>query len=723
MADEAAAAIPPEAPAAPPPPSIDDNVNAIIAHESGGDPNAVGDSGLALGLGQMHPEVRAAYGVTPNSTPEEQKAAIKSYFTDLLKKRGNVDDAVAEYHLGATNYDRDRNSPDAQAYVAKHHAFLGGTPGEPSPPAPPAEDPKMLARRAIADPKFWQLDPTDRVSAMAQIDPAFKALAPADQTAALEQLKPADVQAAPAAEKPPWYSGLADEAGDKFATAVHNAVESFKSLAGQAPDAQQHPENITQVVHDVLGLLEPWTTTGEMTGIASRRAAKEGGFGPTGQAIAGGVGTVAGAIATPAPPGFGIASRAIGRLFTPAKEAVPEAVNAARAEAPEAAAAAETVAGKGVAPGEAPAAAREVLAPSGATTSEAGPGVKTALTQRTEELTKGTGDIYDAYVAAHADETIAPEVADQLAKAINETERRVGGFRGAPGDVFETIRDRIRGFLPGAEAPPYTVGALNDIKTQLDSMMPAVAKTGVGKDLNQLRLQVRNAIRSGATGEEAQWLDTADTLWRDELRGAGMTETSLGNLTKLIKKTDPAVTVDKLFGSGTNDRQGAIATAVFKHLDNNAPEVAKSLREAVLNRAVTDAENSGNFAGSLLKNYDAFSPMFKKAISNPDTDAFFTVLRNSLAGGAESKPGTIARLTAHGIVLAGGEMVGKAMGHPYLGILAAERFIPPSKVAAAITDPRFVRLLTRALQTPVNSAIAPTLLKQITTTPETRNAA
>src|SRR5207237_10236584 len=198
---------------------------------------------------------------------------------------------------------------------------------------------------------------------------------------------------------PAWYSGLADEAGEHFASAVHNAVESAKSLA-------QAPEGVRQVVGDLLGMMEPWTVAGQMSGEAAGRGAAAAGGGEHLQRVARMLGTIAGSMATPAPPGVGLATRgvgkAVGAIAGRGAGAGEEAAAAARAAAPEAASAAETIAG--AAPGSAEAAAAprvaaETLAPSGATTATAGPQVKSALGARLGTLKDQAGSIYDNAVA------------------------------------------------------------------------------------------------------------------------------------------------------------------------------------------------------------------------------------------------------------------------------------------------------------------------------------
>lgn len=734
---------------------IEARVDAIISHESGGDPLAVGDKGLALGLGQMHPEVRRAYNVRPDSTPEEQRAAVKSYFTDLLKKRGgNVEDAVSEYHLGATNYDRDRQSEDNLKYLATHQQHLGRSAastgavedlsdlGSAVPPTPPPTAPEQSAAASAIESHEADLSTRGRETNIALgKDPEH------------------------------WL-------GQYTARIERNTTNALKDFFEGASNIT-HPKGFSDALGSLMQILHPLALPGEAATDLVWRAMNDTGFAASHPSLAAAFSTAVGVgvgAATPVPgvPKVKMPLQGSRTLRAGAEEAAGVAERAgvwagAQREAGEAATAAAQAEAERVA-AEAPKAAEAVsagaterakaaLTPTGA--AEAGGGAaRTALEEKLATMREQTGAIYDTYVQAHADEVVTPEVANRLAKAINETERRVGGFRGAPGDVFETIRDRLREFLPGAEAPPYTVGELNNIKTRLDSLMPAVAKTGVGKDLNLLRLEVRKALRSGATGEEADWLNVADTLWRDEIAGKGMTATSLGSIVKLAKKSDPTAVVEKLFGTGNSDAQGAMAKAVMRHLEGT-PQ-ADGLREAVFARMFKpDAE--GNLdPKALLEAYDGLNESFRRAFTNPGAEAFFrterqlqdeasraaaavkpaarqakqvaaeaerqTAAAEKVAAGAQAEaqaatdsakaPNKLAKLGAYGLKIAGvgvAEAVGRHFGIPGVGAPAAmmEMMIPAADIAKFLANSKTANLLARMLKTPANSAVVPTLLQQL----------
>src|SRR5207253_1305044 len=168
----------------------------------------------------------------------------------------------------------------------------------------------------------------------------------------------------------------------------------------------QAPEGVRQVVGDLLGMMEPWTVTGQMSGEAAGKAIGGAGGGERLQKVARVLGTIAGSMAMPAPPGVGLTARGIGKaagaIVGRGAEVGEEAAAAARTAAPEAASAAESIAG--AAPGSAeaaaaPSAAAKALAPSGATTAQVGTSVKGALGARFETLKDQAGSIYDNAVA------------------------------------------------------------------------------------------------------------------------------------------------------------------------------------------------------------------------------------------------------------------------------------------------------------------------------------
>ncbi len=94
-------------------------VHAVVKQEgAGGDPTRRGDSGRALGIGQFWPALQKKYPEYVGASATRQTEILGDYLSELLTKRGgNVEDALSEFHLGATNYARDRFSPANVAYV------------------------------------------------------------------------------------------------------------------------------------------------------------------------------------------------------------------------------------------------------------------------------------------------------------------------------------------------------------------------------------------------------------------------------------------------------------------------------------------------------------------------------------------------------------------------------------------------------------------------------
>ena len=76
----------------------------LLEHESGWNPNAVGDGGLAKGLGQMHPQAAAEVGVDWNALDDPKTAidAAASYLGKYLKMYAREELALMCYNQGPT---------------------------------------------------------------------------------------------------------------------------------------------------------------------------------------------------------------------------------------------------------------------------------------------------------------------------------------------------------------------------------------------------------------------------------------------------------------------------------------------------------------------------------------------------------------------------------------------------------------------------------------------
>lgn len=78
-------------------------ISAVIQHESGGNPDAVGDGGQALGLMQMHPAAAAQVGADWYALKDPAKAipAGTAYLAIMLKSfGGDIAWALGAYNQG-----------------------------------------------------------------------------------------------------------------------------------------------------------------------------------------------------------------------------------------------------------------------------------------------------------------------------------------------------------------------------------------------------------------------------------------------------------------------------------------------------------------------------------------------------------------------------------------------------------------------------------------------
>lgn len=264
---------------------------------------------------------------------------------------------------------------------------------------------------------------------------------------------------------------------------------------------------------------------------------------------------------------------------------------------------------------------RAALTPAEVTTAQGGQAARAGLGKQLAEVKEPTQGIYNAYIAEHGHESLDPAKYKGIAEQIDEL-RAAGRLKGDAGKTIEDISQRLNA------GQKITVGDLDDYKMALDDVLPGGPKPGLSlkeRDLYDFKFQIRDWIRESATGDEREWLEAADSMWRDVIIGKGKPR-ALGNLVKLVER-DPETAVQRLFGEGTSDKQAEMAKTVMKALDSDSTGTAEAVRQSVLGRLLRpDAEGRVDPADALAR-FDRWHKDFREAFSNPGAESFFKVLR------------------------------------------------------------------------------------------------
>jgi soluble lytic murein transglycosylase-like protein len=111
-------------------------LKALVLHESGGNPRAVGNAG-EQGLGQIMPGTQRHLGMTDPFDPEQSIFAVAKYLNEAMTAEGDNPYAVLRYYNGGPGW---RNSkiadPRYPFYVGGEYQKLLKASKAAAPPAP-----------------------------------------------------------------------------------------------------------------------------------------------------------------------------------------------------------------------------------------------------------------------------------------------------------------------------------------------------------------------------------------------------------------------------------------------------------------------------------------------------------------------------------------------------------------------------------------------------------
>ena len=279
---------------------------AVARKESAVDPSAVGDSGRAIGMFQLHEAAAADMGLTP----EDRKDPIKNITAGIgyLKRQsdrfgGDINKALMAYNGGAEHVEAGTMSPQAQAYAAEVLADLSGgmraSAGAPLMPAASHPSTRGTPAPAFATmPLGTQSTPTGERFAPST---TFRGTEPATHATLLRDLKEdvsqqydpstptgrVNIAATSAAVAASVFTGpeamgiqpwlvrvLGPPAAAAIASGTERAVE--QNVLGTTPEAEASPltTGVTQGAYELGGQAMMWPVRRVWKAVVSPRIAR-----------------------------------------------------------------------------------------------------------------------------------------------------------------------------------------------------------------------------------------------------------------------------------------------------------------------------------------------------------------------------------------------------------------------------------------------------------------
>lgn len=762
---QTAAATPPAGDASPSPSAggdtqyaaVDPIARNIAGIESGGDYTKLGPTthtgDRAIGKYQiMGANVPAwtqeALGkaMTPDEfhrNPDAQEQTAKFQLKKLYDKYGNARDVASVWHSGVP-YDQavkegraDQLGTTTQSYADRVASGASSTPDDPW--------------SAISDP----VSPGPGAESTTTVTPTSSTTPPSQKSMRQQSMDEA------AATVNRGFGQPADHWAGRYTVAfgkpLTDAVSDFIDGAAKI----SNPAELPNLLQNLIKIASPLAVPGQALGEAVYQAGTDAKLDPglvAGLATAASLGMGAltplpGGKAAPATPLQG--STAARAAATEAEAAAARGEQWAGAARTEAETKAQDAAAAASATPPAPATRPEAtaaLAPAEVTPAQGAQAVEAGLQQGLKEVKDPVQGIYKAVEenAANAGLGVDPGKYQQIHQQLSAIKDELGTTLTGPAkDVIDGILGKLdRGEkLTFADLAPY--------KSQLDTLFPG--KTPLGATprtaaLYQFKWDVRKMMSDLLTGDDKNWFDAANAMWRDQVIPR---QTRLA----LVQKSDPAVVIERLFGNGTTDKQATIAGQIFRDLGENSAH-AEALRQGIASRMIAGASDAEKALKpkDLLRAYDAMQDDYRAAVFNPGAQQFFQKLRADLAAGpalaAEAKtaagtaaaaektasaaeslaakgraaaasarataqaPNTLAKLTSKGLEFAVLEGMAGAVDQLFPGAGNAMRaggairlLLPADRLADALANSTTANALARALYLPANSALVPTTLK------------
>jgi hypothetical protein len=214
---------------------MDALVQAVIARESGGNPDAIGKAG-EVGLMQIHPDTAKDYGVSLEDLRSAglNKAVGSHKLGSLLHKyNGDIEKALQAYNGGPRHVDEGNVSSDVQAYARDvmetfRNLVGGGQAQAAEPPAAPQVNDAVLREEPQAPQPIPNADPNQSADMQFAAQPAQAPQAP---------------QAPPQAQgSPPGVYGKIEGPGGNPPSAAPTPSAPFTDEAWSAMLAKVQPQ-------------------------------------------------------------------------------------------------------------------------------------------------------------------------------------------------------------------------------------------------------------------------------------------------------------------------------------------------------------------------------------------------------------------------------------------------------------------------------------------------